>query len=378
MISVSGHPTYRIVDGERIEGTLRPVFIDNGGYHLTELMIYADGLIDCWELVDLEGFRKKVRSGWVATSIPEGAKGSAFPLASWRFAEPKAWVDADDLVGEVADEIERLNGRPTTKTRCLEALERYREQPTESRRRELSAAYLAIPSHERDYILGDMDARDWPLRVLASKVGKKALGVGPTRVVTEENRASALAYFEERERETAAWNEETNGRDPEGPSGGGPATIYFGTGVLAGRPADYRYLENGFRAKIEVEGLVCPTITHAYWALSTDDLQVRSRILRVRSPRDARKLGIDAPRLPGWPAIRLNVMTTLVRAKFHQHPKLAKRLRETGHARLVDNDDLWSAYWGNYHGRNWLGRILELVRAELMVDGPSPRSGTGH
>jgi hypothetical protein len=222
MISVSGHPTYRIVDGERIEGTLRPVFIDNGGYHLTELMIYADGLIDCWELVDLEGFRKKVRSGWVATSIPEGAKGSAFPLASWRFAEPKAWVDADDLVGEVADEIERLNGRPTTKTRCLEALERYREQPTESRRRELSAAYLAIPSHERDYILGDMDVRDWPLRVLASKVGKKALGVGPTRVVTEENRASALAYFEERERETAAWNEETNGRDPKGPQAAVP------------------------------------------------------------------------------------------------------------------------------------------------------------
>jgi predicted NAD-dependent protein-ADP-ribosyltransferase YbiA (DUF1768 family) len=229
-----------------------------------------------------------------------------------------------------------------------------------------------------------MDSHDWPVRVLATKVGKKAAGVGPTWVVTEEDRARAFAYFEEREGARAAWEEETNRKDPEGPLGGTPATIYFGTGVLAGRPADYRYLENDFRAKIEVEGLAYRTVTHAYWALSTDDLETRGRIRRARSPRDARKLGIGAPRLPGWPGVRVAVMTTLVRAKFHQHPKLAKRLRETGNARLVDNHDLWSAYWGGFQGRNWLGRILELVRAELILEttsSPVPRpqrNGTKH
>src|ERR1044071_3791621 len=39
----------------RIEGTWRTVFINNGGTHyLTDLKIYADGLIDCWGLVDLD------------------------------------------------------------------------------------------------------------------------------------------------------------------------------------------------------------------------------------------------------------------------------------------------------------------------------------
>jgi hypothetical protein len=31
------------------------------------------------------------------------------------------------------------------------------------------------------------------------------------------------------------------------------------------------------------------------------------------------------------------------------------------------NGVAFSRYWGTYHeGRNWLGRILELVRAELL------------
>lgn len=41
--------TYRIVDGERIEGSWRHIFIKNGStYFLSALKVYADGLIDCW------------------------------------------------------------------------------------------------------------------------------------------------------------------------------------------------------------------------------------------------------------------------------------------------------------------------------------------
>lgn len=68
-------PTYRDVDGRRIEGTWRPIFIKNGGtHHLADLKIYADGQIDCWGMVDLQGFSEKLRSGWVATSLPSGAR----------------------------------------------------------------------------------------------------------------------------------------------------------------------------------------------------------------------------------------------------------------------------------------------------------------
>ena len=50
---MSDVPNVRIsreADGERIEGVTRPVFIRNGrDYYLTDLEIYADGSIFCWE-----------------------------------------------------------------------------------------------------------------------------------------------------------------------------------------------------------------------------------------------------------------------------------------------------------------------------------------
>jgi len=66
--------TYRTVDGERIDGSWRHVFIKNGNTnYLTDLKVYADGMIDCWGLVDLATFRQKVAAGWVATSYAQGA-----------------------------------------------------------------------------------------------------------------------------------------------------------------------------------------------------------------------------------------------------------------------------------------------------------------
>jgi hypothetical protein len=133
--------TYRLVDEERVEGTWRHVFIRNGGtYFLTDLVVYADGVVDCWGLVPFAVFVEKVRSGSVATYPAEGAPGSAHHLATWTFSQPRAWVDADTLVGEVADEIDRLNGRPTSAQQCMAALDAYLAGPTEERRVRLSDA----------------------------------------------------------------------------------------------------------------------------------------------------------------------------------------------------------------------------------------------
>ncbi|MBK3558481.1 DUF1768 domain-containing protein, partial [Streptomyces sp. MBT56] len=53
--------THRIAGGVRIPGTWRHAFIRNNGYFLTDLFIYADGLIDCWGLVTIEEFEEKLR-----------------------------------------------------------------------------------------------------------------------------------------------------------------------------------------------------------------------------------------------------------------------------------------------------------------------------
>jgi hypothetical protein len=69
--------TYRVMDGERIEGSWRQIFIKNGAsYFLTDLKVYADGMIDCSDLVDLATFRQKVASGRVATPYLPGRAAS--------------------------------------------------------------------------------------------------------------------------------------------------------------------------------------------------------------------------------------------------------------------------------------------------------------
>ncbi|GAB3956325.1 hypothetical protein GCM10027614_68190 [Micromonospora vulcania] len=70
-----GQRTYRNVDGERVEGTWRPVFTRSmDTYLLTDLKVYADGAIDCGggELTDLDGLREKLSCGCLATNLPEG------------------------------------------------------------------------------------------------------------------------------------------------------------------------------------------------------------------------------------------------------------------------------------------------------------------
>ena len=40
-----------------IPGTLLHAFIHNGWYILAEIKVYQDGMIDCWDLVNFEGFQ---------------------------------------------------------------------------------------------------------------------------------------------------------------------------------------------------------------------------------------------------------------------------------------------------------------------------------
>ena len=68
-------------------------------------------------------------------------------------------------------------------------------------------------------------------------------------------------------------------------------------------------------------------------------------------------------------------MARLLRAKFAQHPQLADVLLTTGDGR-IEYTSSGSAYWdtGDDQGRNWMGRLLELIRSEIAADrasGPS-------
>lgn len=157
--------TYRTTrDGERIDGVFAMAFIYNFDFHLTHISIYRDGMVDCWGLVTFEEFKQKVRSGWVVTQPPADAKISVSFLASFTATNASYWIDPEEFIREVADEIEELNGRPTTAVRCQQAWAAYKASPSGTTKEALRSAYEAVPEHNRRFVLGDQDRKDHPIR----------------------------------------------------------------------------------------------------------------------------------------------------------------------------------------------------------------------
>ncbi|MES5822526.1 NADAR family protein [Streptomyces sp. RG80] len=337
-------PTYRMVDGERVDGVWCHVWRQDPliATHVHDLVVYADGAIE-WErseLTDLAGLERRLAKGVIAVRNPEDP-----PLpeqsSDWlsRSSEPRT---PESFLLEVADRIEELNGRPTTVQRCREAIRRYRQQPTELSREALREAYLAIPAHRRIYALGDMDRQDRPLRILLTDVGEAVDGNGP--VVTEEMHRSVLEYLAEFDRGVTQRPEPVYADDP---TGAVPAPVVLpGTVYPRGWPEKpgLFMLRNNYPAEIRFAGRVHPSVHDGYLALA------------------------ETYQGDDWPDVRLAVMAGLLRAKFTQHPDLAEILLATGGAMISYAGHEESPYWrdaGSRGGRNWVGRLLELVRSEL-------------
>jgi predicted NAD-dependent protein-ADP-ribosyltransferase YbiA (DUF1768 family) len=363
------HPTFRVVDGEKIPGTIRKAFIRNGRYYLADLVIYADGLIDCWGLVDLAEFEEKLRSGWIATTLEEGAVASVHHVARWKFSEARSLVTPAMLLGEVRDEIDRLNGRRDSRGRCRAVVDAYIADRTDERRQQLLDAYLAVPEHLRRY-LGDMDSKDWPFQVLAGGIGGR-MPVAQT-LITEEMHARALNYFAEGDRAGKDSDIRTEAFGPAQPT---TPAIRIGLAPVPDTSADsvdevgLHALRNDYPSPLRVDGVEYPDVYRAYLALSTADAAQRRAILEAATNHAARRAAEAAPRRPGWAPARPAVMAQLMRAKYAQSPALARLLLSTGDAQILYYS-ADSPYWSERgeRGRNWVGRLLELIRSELAAD----------
>ncbi|MFE6664068.1 NADAR family protein [Streptomyces sp. NPDC057697] len=361
-----------MVDGERIDGAWCHVwrrYLPGSEYYLDDLIVFADGTITCGESTDLAGLEKMLASGRWAVTNP-GAPPLPDEPSKWasRHGEP---LTPEGFLLEVADRIEELNGRPTSGQRCWDAIRRFQQEPVESNRELLRAAYLAVPPHLRIYVLGDMDRQDRPLRILLTDMGEVVGGDGP--VVTEQMHQDALDYFghgdqgvqEERERLAVQ-----HADDPSGP--GRPALVSHETFHPQGWPEQpgLFVLRNDFPARIVVAGESYASVLHGYWALSAADASDRSSIRDAASGREAHDLGGRATHRSDWPDVRLAVMAELLRAKFTQHPELAQVLASTGDARISYTGFSDSPFWRDVpegRGRNWMGRLLELIRSELLA-----------
>jgi hypothetical protein len=88
-----------------VEGVVTPAIIHNYHHFFVDLAVYADGLVNCWELLDLALFRGKLASGWVTTAV------SIRGLGSYEVADGAWDLDADGLYARVAGLVRELNPR---------------------------------------------------------------------------------------------------------------------------------------------------------------------------------------------------------------------------------------------------------------------------
>lgn len=134
---------------------------------------------------------------------------------------------------------------------------------------------------------------------------------------------------------------------------------------------DYRFLSNFYPAKVEYEGLVFPTVEHAYVAAKTFDLEKRDQIKNIPTPGQVKRFGRKLALRPDWDEVKLFIMYDLVVEKFKDRA-LQRLLLKTYPATLIEGNDWGDEFWGvdlrSGEGENHLGRILMEVR-DLHMEG---------
>ncbi|GIE31252.1 hypothetical protein Ait01nite_042970 [Actinoplanes italicus] len=372
--------TWRRVDGDVVHGLQRLIYegqydhiLRVRRYRMVPLMYFADGHVT-WGVgstTDLDGLREALSDGTLTLDPPEGTEVSVPGLGVVTAGSRENPLTVEALLADIADDLARLAGRHHSSRLAYDAFLAYAADPTDAALATARERYLAIPGDRRIYFLGDMDQNDVPVRVLLAAPGESIEGRDPGSVVavTSETREWALEYFREQAR---AFDRSVARRSADGPEIATTAPfIVRWTGYPNGwpEPPGPEVLQNDYPALVVHGGREYRSVTHAYWALSTDDPRQHDLIAAAGRAAEAEALGRDAPRRGDWADARLGLMGALLRDKFRRHPAMAATLLGTGDARILYRPSD-SRYWATGdNASNWMGRLLEVVRSELVAEG---------
>ncbi|MEV1003468.1 NADAR domain-containing protein [Nonomuraea sp. NPDC050202] len=145
---------------------------------------------------------------------------------------------------------------------------------------------------------------------------------------------------------------------------------------------DYEALSNFARIPVSVYStleqreITYPTSEHAFQAAKTLDPSERADILAAPGPKEAKALGGQVRRRPGWDeVIRYKAMRAIIAAKFTLDSSAGRVLLDTGNAHLIEGNTWHDQHWGDCRcgrnqcrepGQNHLGRMLMERRTELI------------
>lgn len=143
--------------------------------------------------------------------------------------------------------------------------------------------------------------------------------------------------------------------------------------MIAGFNSKYRFLSNFYPSPLEFEGILYPTVEHAYQAAKTSDLELRRLIAGQPNPGGAKTMGRNVAMREDWEDVKVIIMKRLLEKKFYDNV-LVEALLATGTEELIEENYWHDQYWGNcgcfkhlnQPGENHLGRLLMEVRSSLV------------
>lgn len=139
---------FREVNGQKIEGRSFLVIVNNFNYWLTPLVVFADGMIDCWGLMDRAEFIEKLNSGWIRVSVPDN---SVLYMGTAKISVSEFIPDKDnsDFLKEVDETILELSGKQSDARLCINLFKNYLLENSEINFNELKKVFERLPRHKR-------------------------------------------------------------------------------------------------------------------------------------------------------------------------------------------------------------------------------------
>jgi len=137
--------------------------------------------------------------------------------------------------------------------------------------------------------------------------------------------------------------------------------------TIARFTGDHDFLSNFHPSPIEVDGILYPTVEHAFQAAKTSIPEEKQALAETATPGSVKRKGRKVQLRPDWEEVKVGIMEDLVRLKFTIHADLRAKLLATGDAELVEGNNWNDRFWGVCRGKgeNQLGKILMKVRSEL-------------
>ncbi len=133
---------------------------------------------------------------------------------------------------------------------------------------------------------------------------------------------------------------------------------------------EHAFLSNFHPSPITFEGIVFPTVEHAFQAAKSNDPATRRIIASKETPGKAKRAGgrrgiVHDFDFDAWEVKKIEIMTHLCCLKFLD-PALRAALKATGDQELQEGNNWNDTFWGvslkTGKGRNELGKILMRIR----------------